>query len=148
MPDYDVPAQKMNYAAGNSFAQFVFGTGMTLSVQDDPTAIAAANPVTYVNGHCPPFLLLQGSADQLVSPSQTLVLHNALRANGVDSTRYVVQGANHGDLMFMGADPADAEQWSSQQVMDGIASFLNEHRPATSFGSTPGSTSRPVSASR
>jgi dipeptidyl aminopeptidase/acylaminoacyl peptidase len=58
-------------------------------------AMVAANPVGYVTASSPPFLLLHGIADQLVSPSQTLILHNALRANGVDTTRYVVEGADH-----------------------------------------------------
>jgi acetyl esterase/lipase len=125
--DYEAETQKKTYGAGNSFAQFVFGPDTRLSVQDDPAAVGAANPVTYVGSSSPPFLLLHGSADQLVSPSQTLVLHNALRANGADSTRYVVEGANHGDLTFMGFDPDTAKQWSSQLVMDAITSFLNKH---------------------
>jgi acetyl esterase/lipase len=124
--DYDTAAQEMNYAAAIWLAQFVFGARTTLSVQDDPAAMASANPLTYVGASSPPFVLLHGSADQLVSPSQTLILHNALRAKGVDSTRYVVEGANHGDLTFMGFDPDAVKQWSSQQVMDGITSFLNK----------------------
>lgn len=125
--DYDTAAQKANYAAGNSLAQFVFGPGTRLSVKDDPAAMADANPVTYVSSSSPPFVLLHGSSDQLVSPSQTLILHTALRAKGVDSTRYVVKGANHGDVTFMGGDPNAARQWSSQQVMGDIVSFLNKH---------------------
>jgi acetyl esterase/lipase len=125
--DYDSAAQEMNYAAANWLAQFVFGPDTRMSVRDDPAAVGAANAVTYVSSSSPPFLLLHGSADQLVSPSQTLILHNALRANGVDSTRYVVEGANHGDLTFMGFDPDTAKQWSSQQVMDAITGFLNKH---------------------
>jgi acetyl esterase/lipase len=58
----------------------------------------AANPLTHVSSSSPPFVLLRGSADQLVSSSQTLILHDALLAKGVDSTRYVVEGANHGDM--------------------------------------------------
>lgn len=125
--DFDAADQQAEYAPGNPFAQLVFGPGTTLSVEDDPTAMAAANPVTYVTSSSPPFVLLHGSADQLVSPSQTLILHTALRAKGVDSIRYVVQGANHGDLTFVGGDPNAAKQWSSQQVMGDIVSFLNTH---------------------
>jgi xanthine dehydrogenase YagR molybdenum-binding subunit len=125
--DYDAAAQKRTCAAGNSFAQFIFGPDTTLSVKDDPAAVGAANPVTHVSSSSPPFLLLHGSADQLVSPSQTPVLHDALRATGVDSTRYLVEGANHGDLTFMGFDADTAKQWSSQQVMDAITGFLNKH---------------------
>jgi acetyl esterase/lipase len=123
--DFDAAAQKANNAPGNSLAQFVFGPGTHLSVEDDPTAMAAANPVTYVSSSSPPFVLLHGSADQLVSPSQTLIRHNALRAKGVDSTRYVVKGANHGDLTFIG-DTKAVLPWSTQQVMGDITTFLGK----------------------
>lgn len=89
--------------------------------------MAAANPATYVGAASPPFLLLHGSADQPVSPSQTVMLHNALRAKGVESTRYVIMGANHGDLTFLGFDPNVAKPWSSEHVMHGIVSFLSTH---------------------
>ena len=55
------------------------------------------------------------------------MLHNALRAKGVESTRYPIMGANHGDLTFLGFDPHVAKPWSSEHVMHGIVSFLTEH---------------------
>ena len=58
----------------------------------------AANPMTLVGPGAVPFLFFHGSEDRIVSPSQTLLLHNALRAAGADSTRYVIDGAGHGDL--------------------------------------------------
>jgi dipeptidyl aminopeptidase/acylaminoacyl peptidase len=69
---------------------------------------------------------LQGSADRLVSPSQTLLLNNALKAKGIDSTRYVVKGAGHGDLSVTG-NTTTTKDWSTQQVMDPIVSFLRQH---------------------
>jgi dipeptidyl aminopeptidase/acylaminoacyl peptidase len=125
--DYDIATQEANYAAANWLAQFVFGPNTTLSVRENPTSMAAANPVSYVTASSPPFLLLHGIADQLVSPSQTLILHNALRARGVESTRYVIMGANHGDLTFLGFDPDVAKPWSAEHVMHGIVSFLSKH---------------------
>jgi acetyl esterase/lipase len=123
--DYDTAAQQGNYAAGNSLAQFVFGTGTKLSVQDDPSVEELSNPITYVKSTAPPFILLQGSHDQLVSPSQTLILFNALRAKGVDATRYVLTGANHGDLTVPGMSASNALPWSTKQTMGYIVSFLN-----------------------
>jgi dipeptidyl aminopeptidase/acylaminoacyl peptidase len=69
---------------------------------------------------------MHGSSDTLVSPSQTLLLHTALRAAGVDSTRLVLTGANHGDLAFLG-NPAAALPWSTQEVMDRLVQFLHTH---------------------
>ena len=72
----------------------------------------------------PPFLLLHGSADTLISPSQTLLLHEALLADGVESTRYVLTGAGHGDLGFLG-DQEAVLPWTSRETMDLIVEFLD-----------------------
>jgi hypothetical protein len=45
-----------------------------------------ANPLTYINASAAPFLLFHGSQDGLISPSQTLLLHNALNSAGAHST--------------------------------------------------------------
>ena len=61
----------------------------------------------------------------MVSPSQTLILHDTLVAAGVRSTRYVVDGAGHGDLAFMG-DTQSGLLWSTNKVMNLIVDFLNQ----------------------
>jgi hypothetical protein len=55
-----------------------------------------------------------------------VLLHNALRAKRVASTRYVLTGAGHGDLAFMG-DAKAGYAWSTQKVMGVIVTFLGEH---------------------
>jgi dipeptidyl aminopeptidase/acylaminoacyl peptidase len=112
---------------GNTTAQWVFGPGTKKSVNDDPRAIALANPATYVESSALAFLLLHGTADTLVSPSQTLLLHNALRAKGVDSTRYVLTGAGHGDVSFILGDVKAGHPWSTQKVMGLMVRFLDQH---------------------
>jgi acetyl esterase/lipase len=87
---------------------------------------AAANPVALASAGDPPFLLQHGTADTIISPSQTLVLHNALRAAGVDSTRLVLTGAGHGDLAFLG-DPQAGLPWSTTVVMDRTVDWLRKH---------------------
>jgi len=123
--DFDSATQRAWDQPDNSIAHWA-GAAPGRSIVGDPAADARADPIGYVSHTAPPFLLLHGSADTLVSPSQTLLLHRALRAAGVDSTRYVLTGANHGDLAFLN-DPAAALPWSSQEVMDHIVAFLNSH---------------------
>jgi hypothetical protein len=53
-------------------------------------------------------------------------VNNALRAKGVDSTRYLLNGANHGDLTFTG-DTKAGLPWSTREVMGLIVSFLRQH---------------------
>jgi acetyl esterase/lipase len=90
----------------------------------------AANPISYVSRSDPPFLLMHGSQDRLISPSQTLILHDALLAAGGHSTRYVLAGANHGDLSFMG-DLESGKPWSARQTMDVIVDFLKANLDST-----------------
>jgi acetyl esterase/lipase len=125
--DYDAATKAANQAPGNNLAQWVYGPGTTKSVADYTPQVAAADPDTYVNSSTPPFVLLQGTADQLVSPSQTLLLNNTLKDKGVSSTRYLLEGANHGDLTVAGDNTSAAKAWSTQVVMGKITSFLSRH---------------------
>jgi hypothetical protein len=51
------------------------------------------------------------------------MLHNALNAGGGHSVRYVLDGAGHGDLSFLGDDESGLP-WSARQTMDIIVDFL------------------------
>ena len=124
--DFDTATQQAKNLPGNPLAKFVFGPGTKLSIEDDPAAVRAADPATYIGPTTPPFIELHGSHDQLVSPSQTLLLHTALRANGIPSTRYVVKGANHGDMPFTPSTNA-TPRWSTTTVMGIIVGFLDKH---------------------
>ncbi|MFF5291082.1 alpha/beta hydrolase [Paractinoplanes globisporus] len=90
-------------------------------------AAMTADPVTYLHANAtePSFLLLHGTADVLIAPSQTQRLHQALLAAGADSTRYLLRGANHGDLAI--GDPEGALPWSSTTTMGIITEFLHSH---------------------
>ena len=113
--DFD-PQTQASYRDKNVFLPYVEGKAST-----------AANPLTYIKPGAPPFLIFHGSQDKLVSPSQTLLLHNALVAAGVHSTRYVLEGAGHGDLSFMGDFEAGLP-WSTRQTMGIIVDFLRGTR--------------------
>jgi len=55
-----------------------------------------ASPVTHVSPDDPPFLIVHGDRDRVVPLDQSVRLHQALTAAGVESTLYVVKGAGHG----------------------------------------------------
>ncbi|MEL5991100.1 alpha/beta hydrolase fold domain-containing protein [Microbacterium phosphatis] len=64
----------------------------------------AASPARRAHAEAPPFHIAHGDADDLVPPAQSEALHEALRAQGVESTLTLVPGAGH---MWRGvADPA------------------------------------------
>ena len=82
-----------------------------------PAGFARANPIGYVKPTDPPFVFFHGNADTTISPSETVDLHKALRAAGVDSTCYVVDGAANGD----------SPQWTTPTVAGKLIDFLNQH---------------------
>jgi len=129
--DFDLPTHSANYSSDNLV--LYIGKARDGHVLDSEIASTTANPLTYVTSSAPPFLLFHGNQDRLVSPSQTLILHNALLASGVRSTRYVVDGAGHGDLAFMG-DSQSGLPWSTNEIMNLIVDFLT--RPGS--GATRG----------
>lgn len=92
----------------------VFGPGG--SILSNLEKAKAANPITYISDKTPPFLLMHGDNDMLVSPSQTRILHEALIEKGIDSTRYIVKGANHAD-----------NYWYQDDVIDIIIDFLDKN---------------------
>ncbi|WP_321371088.1 alpha/beta hydrolase [uncultured Draconibacterium sp.] len=101
--DYDKEAEEAHFTKEAPEAMFVHGKNSGLTILDKPEVVAKSNPVNYVDKNDPPFLLIHGTVDALVSPSQSLLLHNALRKAGVESTRYAIVGANHGGGHF--SDP-------------------------------------------
>ncbi|WP_327406698.1 alpha/beta hydrolase [Streptomyces sp. NBC_01288] len=122
--DFDEEARLHYQRTATHFSAYVGKAGALFS--EIPEAVSAADPATYVTASAPPFLLLHGSDDMLVSSSQTQHVHKALLSAGVDSTRYVVAGANHGDFGVL-ADSDAALAWSSATVMGVITEFLNRH---------------------
>jgi acetyl esterase/lipase len=65
------------------------------TVDEDPAAAAAANPVLQVHPAAPPFLIRHGRLDRLVPAGQSVVLADALRAAGVEVDFQLVDGADH-----------------------------------------------------
>ncbi len=85
---------------------------------------ADVNPIDLVGTTAPAFLLLHGDDDRIIPPTQTLLLHDALRAAGVDSTYRLIAGAGHGRLAF---NRVQVRQWTSVEVFTIITDFLHHH---------------------
>lgn len=126
--DFDAVTQHATYT-NEGLIQYI-GKTSDANTLDSGIATTAANPLKYIRANAPPFLIFHGNQDRMVSPSQTLILHDALVATGVRSTRYVVDGAAHGDLSFMG-DAQSGLLWSTNKVMNLIVDFLNRLNAAT-----------------
>ncbi|MCX7918287.1 MAG: alpha/beta hydrolase [bacterium] len=59
-----------------------------------------ASPVTYVTPDDPPFLIMHGDQDKVVSIRQSEILFNALQQAGVEVTFRIIEGEGHGGPKF------------------------------------------------
>lgn len=78
-----------------------------------PDLAKAASPITYVDKNDPPFLIIHGEKDELVSPKQSQLLSSWLTVNGVQNELIMVKGAPHFGVMF-----------DSDEVRNKVINFL------------------------
>lgn len=67
---------------------------------DRPDLAKAASPVSYVDENDPPFLIIHGEKDDLVSPRQSQLLASWLTVKGVPNELILVKDAPHFGPMF------------------------------------------------
>jgi acetyl esterase/lipase len=119
--DFDPQSQAALDGPEHPLALYLHGPGTSKTVHDP---VPEANPLNRITADAPPFQLWHGSGDGIISPSQTLRLHNALRAAGVSSERYVIEGANHGDIAVELGRPEDVLPWYAERVVSLTDEFL------------------------
>lgn len=74
-----------------------------------------ASPMGHITGKEPPFLIMHGSADTLVSPLQSVQLYKALQEKH-DKAKYIlVDGAEHGDI-----------HWFQPAVIDTVVAWFKQ----------------------
>jgi len=69
-------------------------------IQEKKDLAKTANPLTYIDKHDPPFLIMHGDNDQLVPLAQSTMLAKALIDAGVEVTMKTIPGAAHEDPKF------------------------------------------------
>jgi acetyl esterase/lipase len=72
-----------------------------------PDLAKLASPVVHLGAGDPPALLLHGNQDRQMPVNQTLELEAAYRRAGLPVEMMIVDGAGHGDKVFMGGEPAE-----------------------------------------
>jgi acetyl esterase/lipase len=118
--DYSPEVQKSHESAGATEALWVNGSpvfgGRDGGINADAAAAKAANPITYIGKNSAPMLLMHGTSDYIVSPSQTDLLFQALQKADIPSDRYLVEGAAHGGIY-----------WNQAEVLNVITNFFNKY---------------------
>lgn len=82
---------------------------------DRPDLAKVASPINYVDENDPPFLIIHGEKDDLVSPKQSQLLSSWLTINGVPNELIIVKDAPHFGVMF-----------DSDEVRKKVMDFLNK----------------------
>lgn len=78
-------------------------TGFTY--EQNPAIYEQSSPVQFVNAACPPTIILQGGADQIVFPAQSTALQSLLEQAGVVNQLVMYPGEGHG---WLGANLLDS----------------------------------------
>ena len=118
--DYSKENQKGHASPGATEALWVNGSpvfgGVDGGVLAHPDLTKAANPITYISAKSAPTLFMHGTADTVVSPSQTDLVFQALKKAGIPADRYLVQGAAHGGVY-----------WEQEEVFDIITNWFDNY---------------------
>ena len=80
-------------------------------------------PATFVDGDEPPMLLIQGDADQLVTPGSNRYLARVIRAKGGRAVAVSYPKMSHYELLFSMAWPL----WCTADVRDWCLRFMREN---------------------
>ena len=92
-----------------------FGDFPGASITSDAEKAKNASAIGHIDGNEPPFLIMHGTSDKIVSPMQSKHLYEAMKAKG-DDVRYVmVDGAGHGD-----------SPWFQREITDLIVEWFIE----------------------
>ncbi len=118
--DYSDKVKGFHKSAGSPVALWVNGSpvfgGKDGGILADKEAADFANPINHISKTSAPMLLMHGTADYVVSPSQTDLLFQALQKNNIPSQRYLVEGAAHGGIY-----------WNQKEVQDIITDFFDQY---------------------
>jgi acetyl esterase/lipase len=108
------PASDQTHSSAESFESAYLGA----PVASSPELVAQANPITYIDGSEPPFLIQKGDQDCTVAVENTKMLADALDAAGVTVNYDLLSGVGHGDT-------GDTPVFESEENIQHVIDFLN-----------------------
>lgn len=116
---YSKEIQDIHASKAVTEALLVHGTAFAsypgASILSDTAKAMKASPMGHVRVGLPPFLIMHGTADVLVSPVQSSQLYKALKDKHNDVKYIEIEGAGHGDMY-----------WFQQPVIDRVVKWFKE----------------------
>ena len=86
-----------NPVGGQTILSAVLAQAIGATPTGNPTLYTNSSPVTFIAPGAPPTILLHGSTDPLVNPSQSVAVKNKLTAAAVINQYILYNGKGHGD---------------------------------------------------
>ncbi|OOG58393.1 alpha/beta hydrolase [Rhodanobacter sp. C03] len=98
-----------------------------------PAEQQRAQPVSFVHGAESPMLLLHGTADHEVDPSNSKSLAHAMQAQHEDVTLKLYPGVGHSDLLFSMSRPLRGQA----PTLDDVLTFIHSHEMGAAGDESP-----------
>ena len=116
----DEAIQKVHQSPAVTEALLVNGVAFNeypgASILSDSDKALAASSLGHIKKNLPPFLIMHGTEDKLVSPVQSEQLYEALKQNGNRVTYVKVEGAAHGDTV-----------WFQKPIIDKVVTWFKDN---------------------
>lgn len=117
---FDEAIQKVHQSPAVTEALLVNGVAFNeypgASILSDSDKALAASSLGHIKKNLPPFLIMHGTEDKLVSPVQSEQLYEALKQNGNRVTYVKVEGASHGDTV-----------WFQKPIIDKVVTWFKDN---------------------
>ena len=99
-------------------ALFLYGADIHTNhgVSYDAHKLKESNPMTYISDKTPPFLIMHGGMDDVMSVSESEQLNNALKDHNIESSFYFIKNGQHGGMA-----------WVQEPVISIIIDFFSKH---------------------
>lgn len=99
--DYDAPVGVIDFYGVSDFSKVIEGAHPDFNARrylgsKYNLVAGSASPTTYVTKHAPRFLFVHGTADTIVSLSQSKILYDLLVKAGIEAQLLPISGAKHG----------------------------------------------------
>ena len=117
---FDEAIQKVHQSPAVTEALLVNGVAFNeypgASILSDSDKALAASSLGHIKKNLPPFLIMHGTEDKLVSPVQSEQLYEALKQSGNRVTYVKVEGATHGDTV-----------WFQKPIIDKVVTWFKDN---------------------
>ena len=117
---FDEAIQKVHQSPAVTEALLVNGVAFNeypgASILSYSDKALAASSLGHIKKNLPPFLIMHGTEDKLVSPVQSEQLYEALKQNGNRVTYVKVEGAAHGDTV-----------WFQKPIIDKVVTWFKDN---------------------